>query len=282
MRGDVLVLGAYGRLGRILRCYWTEGAAAWQSRSAAPGYLSFDPLASPSELQQAAQGRRAILCLAGVTPAEAARSGAPMRRNIDVARAAIAAAGAAGVPRVLLASSAAVYGQAAGLLEETRDCDPVSDYGKSKLEMERLGTELGADLGVEVCSLRIGNVAGADVILGGWRDGFALDTLPDGTTPRRSYIGPNSLARAVHGLLDAPRLPEAVNVAAPGAVEMGALLDAAGLGWQPRAAGPEVIAEVALATARLAQHIVLAADAGTPEGLVSEWQDYRNRTRHEI
>lgn len=43
-------------------------------------------------------------------------------------------------PAVALASSAAVYGRAAGLLDEDTPCLPVGDYGRSKRDMEQAAT----------------------------------------------------------------------------------------------------------------------------------------------
>jgi nucleoside-diphosphate-sugar epimerase len=237
--------------------------------------VGFDVLEDLDALTVTARDAQAILCLSGVTPAHAQRTGDGMHLNSELALAAVRGAERAAVPRVFLASSAAVYGHATGLLDEEIQCEPVSEYGKSKLEMESVALARGVERGVEVCCLRIGNVAGADAILGGWRDGFALDRLPDGTTPRRSYIGPKSLAKALHALTFAKQVPAHVNVAAPGTVEMGAILDAAALPWNPRNAGSEVIAEVSLATGRLSQHITLDPEASTPAGLVAEWAEFK-------
>ncbi|XDA98072.1 NAD-dependent epimerase/dehydratase family protein [Sulfitobacter sp. LCG007] len=276
MSGGTLVLGASGRLGTMLRAFWPGRDAVWHGRVGTGGRVAFDLLTEPGKLADAARGMNAILCLSGVTPAAALRSGAPMSLNAELALAAIRGAAETGKPRVLLASSAAVYGRARGLLDEEMPCEPVSEYGEAKLAMEDAGLELGSELGIDVCCLRIGNVAGADAILGGWREGFALDRLDDGSTPRRSYIGPRSLSLAIDALTRARTLPARINIAAPGAVAMGDLLDAAGLAWTPREAGPEVIPEVTLATARLSQHIVLAAESGLPDGLVAEFAAFRN------
>lgn len=276
----VLVLGAAGRIGALLRACWPEGQGLWQARraQAGPGWMIADPLADPAALARAAAGCDAVLCLAGVTPAAAAR-GAEYHLNTALALAAVRAGAEAGA-RVLLASSAAVYGRAAGPLREEDALAPVSEYGRAKAAMEEAALTLGAELGIRVCALRIGNIAGLDAALGGWRPGFVLDRFADGRTPVRSYIGPVTLARLLGELAGAELpeiLPEFLNVAAPGAVEMGALLEAAGLDWTPRAAGPGAIPEVVFDLARLARAVPL--DAATPESLVAEWRKVPDQIR---
>lgn len=194
-----------------------------------------------------------------------------MRDNARLARAAITAAATTGA-RVLLASTAAVYGAQSGLLREAGPVCPASDYGMSKLEMEQVALELAAELDCRVTSLRIGNVAGSDAILGGWRAGFALDRFADGRTPRRSYIGPVLLAEVLLRLCRCDALPKVLNVAAPGMVEMGALLDQAGLPWQSRTPSSDAIPEVQLDVSSLAKLVDFDADAGSPARLVAEWR----------
>lgn len=262
-----IVLGATGRIGMILRKCWDPRAISWQTRTpqAGAGWVVLDPLEEPEALKRAADGCKAILCLSGVVPGRAGR----MLDNIALAEAALRAA--APGTRVLLASSAAVYGATPGLLRE--DClpAPLSDYGRAKAAMERRGAELGAARGVAVTALRIGNVAGVDAILGGWAPGFRLDQFADGRTPRRSYIGVQTLARVLRDLIAAPDLPGVLNVAAPGRIEMGALLEAANLGWTPRAAPDTALAEVQLCTGRLGQVTGFTAADSEAAEMVRQW-----------
>lgn len=267
-----LVLGATGRIGRILHVCWGLSAPVrWQTRSdtTVPGWVRADPLDAAS-IARAAEGCETILCLAGVTPARAAR-GCDLGDNAALALAAVRAGAAVGA-RVLLVSSASVYGNRPGLLGEDMPLAPISPYGVAKQEMEVRARDLAAAQGVPVCTLRIGNVAGVDAILGGWKPGFELDCFPDGRTPQRSYIGPVMLTRVLRALTGACDLPDVLNIAAPGAVEMGALLDAAGLEWRARPAPREAIALVELATARLRRFIDLPQAAGQAETLVAEWR----------
>lgn len=276
----ILVLGATGRIGRVLRRCWAGQSGfehvMWQARQGdrsvqqdATGVV-FDPLGAPEALARAATGASAILCLSGVTPARAAAGGV-MADNIALAEAAIRAGASSGA-RVFLASSAAVYGNQPGVLDETCPLLPETEYGRSKVDMERRGAMLAAELGVQVCALRIGNIAGVDAILGGWKPGFQLDQFKDGRTPRRSYIGLATLARVLGDVIQALDVPDALNIAAPGVVEMGTLLDAASLRWSPRPAPKTAIAEVRLGVKRLQRFTPMAAQDTLPQVLVEEWR----------
>lgn len=274
----LLVLGASGRIGAILRRFWSFEQVIWQTRGAdaganpgadpGSGWTRLDPLAQPDALAAAAAGCQAILCLAGAVPGR----GGDLADNTRLAEAAVRAGAGSGA-RVFLASSAAVYGAQAGVLAEEADLTPVSDYGKAKAAMERRGAAMAAELGVPVCALRIGNIAGVDAILGGWRPGFTLDQFPDGCTPRRSYIGVATLARVLGEVMVAQDLPPALNIAAPGLVEMGALLDAADLAWAPRPAADNAIKQVCLSTRALARFSAL--ESASPQALVQEWQQFK-------
>ena len=82
-------------------------------------------------------------------------------------------------------------------------------------------------------------------------------------------------ARVLAALLNAPELPPVLNVAAPGAIEMGALLDAAGCEYRLRPAPQEAIArvelDVSLLTALLPEGLLGAADAAA---MVREWSSF--------
>ncbi|MEK0165822.1 NAD-dependent epimerase/dehydratase family protein [Phaeobacter sp. A36a-5a] len=266
----VLIMGASGRIGGLLRSQWSgpEQGLRWQRRrppvGTGPdgrGWHVFEPLAEPEALLQAAVGCAAILCLAGPVPGGTAggdlRAGQLVQHR-DLALAALEAsarardAGAgAGAPRVLLASSAAVYGATPGPLREDTPLAPLAPYGVAKAEMEQAACARATELGLDVTLLRIGNIAGFDAILGGWRAGFRLDQFADGQTPRRSYIGPRTLAEVLAALIASPALPQVLNIAQPGLVAMGDLLQAAGLEFARRPAPGDAIAEVQLDVSRL-------------------------------
>lgn len=248
-----VMLGAGGRLARLLRPRW-PGPADWMTRTDAD-------IDNPQVLDAVLDGADVIFCFAGATH----DSGIPMERNVTLARKTLDAAKKA---RVFLFSSAAVYGALAGQLSEDGPTAPLTAYAMSKCAME---TMAAAHTSRSV-SLRLGNVAGADAILGGWHPGFKLDQLADGTTPARSYIGPGRLAQVLHDLAHADALPPVLNVAAPGTIQMGHLLDAAALTWSPRPAVPQTIARVDLSTDGLAQFTTFDPSDSTAAGIVADWR----------
>lgn len=270
----VLVLGATGRLGGMLRRHWRapDLEPLWQARQGrAPegeDWVIFDPRTDPLALAQACARVDAVLDLAGPVPGPG--------RKIDsfaaIAPLARAVAHGAGDRPLLWASSAAVYG-ARALCAEGDPLAPLSDYARAKAAGEAV---LAARPGA--CVLRIGNVAGADALLSGARPGVpvSLHRFKDGTTPRRSYLGPAALAEVLAGLLrraGAGALPGVVNVTGPGpGVEMAALLAAAGLRWTPAPAPEAALPAVVLASDRLAGLVELPPEAGTARGIVADWR----------
>lgn len=252
----LLVLGGSGRLGGLLRRVWDRpGAMAprivWQARRAddfaelgGPSVV-FDPLADPAALQAAVQAADAVLLLAGPTRGSAET----LSLNARLALAVLAVAG--GRP-VLIASSAAVYGlPGAGPCREEDPPAPLSDYGRAKAAMEEAVRGLPGAM-----VLRIGNVAGADALLGtaAPAGGRVLHLFDTGAAPRRSYIGPQALARALARLVRlavaGAELPALLNLALPGVVGMEALLQAAGQGFRTEAAPAGAIATVELDVTR--------------------------------
>ncbi|MEL6617362.1 MAG: NAD-dependent epimerase/dehydratase family protein [Pseudomonadota bacterium] len=256
MTTPLIVLGAGGKLGTLLSGIWPTDVVQYRR-------ADLDIL-DDARLTAALRRAAAVLCLAGVTH-DADR---PMSLNTTLAQLTLDAAARAQSGRVFLMSSAAVYGAQDGPLSEDTAPMPRSDYARAKLEMEAMALAHAHPNTV----LRLGNVAGADTILGGWHDMFTLDTLPDGTTPRRSYVGPGALVRVLMELAGASDLPNVLNVAAPVSVQMGALLDAAGLVWAPRAATPDTIPEVTLDTSALAAFADFDPQDQTPAGIVADWR----------
>lgn len=255
--GQVLVVGGSGRLGTLLARAWGlagQGGLIWQHRGTGAG-PRFDALTDPAAYAGAAAGADAILNLAGRVGGGAAALAA----HRDLALAALEAGRAAGVGRVFLASSAAVYGRAASPAREDDPLAPVSDYGRAKAEMEAAALARAAahSGGPAVTCLRIGNVAGADQLLGAapGPGPQVLDLFADGTGPARSYVGPIALAAILSGLFAAHRagraVPDMLNIALDGTVRMEALLDADGRAWRARPAPAGLPREVRLDVTRL-------------------------------
>ncbi|QUS36063.1 NAD-dependent epimerase/dehydratase family protein [Falsirhodobacter algicola] len=237
MPNDLIVTGATGRLARLLRPHWPD--ATWLARGA-----------------PWPEGRGGtILNLAGVTDPSG-----PLEDNVTTAAAAIAEGARRGA-RVFLMSSAAVYGQGMRDFHEEDAPAPLNAYGAAKARMEALAS--GAIL------LRLGNVAGADALLGRAAGHVTLDPAgPEG--PVRSYIGPATLARVLGHLFATPSLPRILNIAEPPPIGMAALLDAAGIDWSfgPERAG--TIPRVGLDTARL--QAICPLPPADPARMVAEWR----------
>lgn len=276
----VLVLGAGGRLGRLLAAAWGDGRAAglapvWQSRRDLPGAARLDPLAEPDGLTRLAAGTDALLVLAGTLPGR----GGPLALNTELALAALAAAPPGA--QVFLASSAAVYGP--GGARDFHEADPpapAAPYGAAKAAMEAAAAQWCRQAGPRaprLTALRIGNVAGADALLGqGGAGPVTLDRFADGTGSVRSYIGPATLAAVLAGLARRAAagraLPAVLNIAAPGAVAMADLARAAGRDLLWRAAPEGAIARVVLDTGRLAGLVAPEPGSGDPARMVAEWR----------
>lgn len=280
----VFVTGATGRLGRLLNAAAGQGAAYWQGRSLpgwadGPDWCVLDRLEDPAPLAAALAARRArvLVALAGVT------SGTPeaLAMNRTLALAALEAAEKAGLNRVFLLSSAAVYGRGAGGFSENGTAIPVAPYGQAKLEMEHAVADWiaarrrAAPEAPQVTILRLGNVAGADMLLGGLRPGqpARLDIFADGTAPARSYIGVGSLWRVIMSLADRDTLPACLNIAAPGAVSMAGLLEAATHPWQAAPAPDTALPRVELDTTRLQALVPFTPAESQPDEMVRQWRD---------
>ena len=239
------LLGANGRLGRLVRAAW-------------PDIRLFGRSAEPPDID----GFDVLIDMRGIVNGRGDVAG-----NVDIAQTALDLACKAHVGRVFLASSAAVYETLTGALHEDR-AGPASPYALAKHAME----QMAADHPQTATCLRIGNVAGADAILGGWRAGFQLDQFADGATPARSYIGPQTFGTALKLLATRPGLPNVLNFATPGVIEMGALLDAAGLEWTPRPAPSSAIKTVALDMRRLQSFVSFSPEACSAAGIAKEWR----------
>jgi UDP-glucose 4-epimerase len=276
-----LFTGASGRVGRMLMRHWALQAPKAdlivQTRrideKGEPNGVLWDPLESP--LPPIARDLTCIIAFAGVTPA----TGGLLNNNAALAEATLAAAFAASVPRVLIASSSAVYGvnQTNSPFQETDEPRPINAYGAAKHAMEEICTPW-RKRGLEVCCLRVGNVAGADVLLLNGTNAtietpLQIDRFDDGLGPRRSYIGPSTLARVLESLAHCNQnLPNALNVAAPQPISMAALADAANMPWTWAAAPETAAQDITLNVSTLGALYTFEPEDSRPAEMVRQWR----------
>lgn len=278
---DWLMVGASGMVGRMVRAAWMAdpdlsarhvAQMRCEERAAAEGALCWAPLDGPEPFERFVRGDgtpAAVLMMAGVIPGP----NADFSTNVGLAVACLEAAKAAGCERVIIASSAAVYDPFAPMpVAEDGPADPPSLYGASKLAMEQACAPY-RDMGMDVCSLRIGNVLGADALMrNALRGGpLTIDRFADGAGPARPYIGPETLARVLSALAAMQgRLPEVLNVAAPGGCAMADIAEAAGLDWSWRSAPAGAVQTVTLDTAQLGRIYRFAPEEMTAAGMVAQ------------
>lgn len=126
----------------------------------APGFSLAERNLLGDGLEQELAGAGAVCHLAGRPGVRGGSRELFERGNVRTTTAVVRAAAAAGVARVVLASSSSVYGPAGGPLAEHADPAPLSPYGRSKLRAEEEARTLAAGLGVELVTLRYFTVYG--------------------------------------------------------------------------------------------------------------------------
>lgn len=285
-----LLVGASGRVGAMVLRHWqrnpVDGVRVVAQYRAPRGSgvpanapaLHWAPADGPGPLCALAAERGApavVIMLAGVVPGAAA----PLTDNARLAEAVIDAARQVGTPRVLVASSSAVYGPARhNPLHESARFEATGAYGMAKRRMEDVCQQARAT-GLDVCVLRIGNVAGADMLLRNARRAtpaqpLELDRFSGGGTPERSYIGPATLARVLATLAGQPEpLPPVLNVAAPRPVRMQELVVAAGVPWRHVPAPPDAVERLTLDCGALARLHAFDPSDSQPAAMVAQWQE---------
>lgn len=267
----VLVTGASGRVGRALRAIWGHELTnllpiLWQSRdlsAAADFYWDLGQIPPP-----VLPNGLIVLHLAGKTSGTAQ----DLAQNADVTRAVCRAAAAVGARHVFVMSTAAVYAPGPLPLDETAVPAPQTPYGLAKLAAEHAAVQA---MPGRLTILRLGNLAGADALLGNARPGVPVSLDPiagQSGGPVRSYIGPHVLAETLAALLrraaDRLPLPRLLNLAQQPPVAMADLLRARGQAWgfgPPRSAAVPL---VALNTDRLAALVDLAQTS--PQALITD------------
>ncbi len=263
----VVVTGFTGRLGGLLRRAWqivpSAGLApVWCGRRPGAGAdLVWNILDGPAPLLPPGA---VILHLAAVLRGDAAALAA----NAAMAAPVLAAARQSGARAVLFASTAAVYAPSAVPATEDTPPAPANAYGRAKLAAEMAFLASGP---VPVSRLRIGNVVGADALLGprATPGPLVLDPVPGRAGgPVRSWIGPQTLAQVLAALCHAPSVPPVLNLAADPPLPMADLLTAAGRDWTWGPPNPAVVPDAILSVARLAARMPLPA--ATPAALIAE------------
>jgi nucleoside-diphosphate-sugar epimerase len=139
--------------------------------------------------------------------------------NVDGTATVLAAALEAGVGRVLLISSTAVYGiPRIHPIDEAARLEGVGDYGRSKIEAEEIARDFGRR-GLEVTTVRPKTFIGPErlgvfEILFDWiREGRRIPILGDGSN-RYQLLAVEDLVDAVILAGEAPKSGETINVAA--------------------------------------------------------------------
>ena len=127
---------------------------------------------------------------------------------------------ACGAKRILLTSSGAVYGPQTAPVGEDAPCNPVTAYGKGKLEAERMCAASGLDAKIVRCFAFVGPYLnrGIHYAIGNFiRDCLAGEPIVikgDGT-PQRSYLYADDLVEWLFAILDRGVLGRPYNVGSP-------------------------------------------------------------------
>lgn len=263
----MIVTGAGGKLGRLLRAAWGETpdegiCPVWTGRGK-DMEVQWDILSGPvPSLPRGA----VVLHLAGVVRG----TDDQLRRNSAMVAPLLQACQQIRARALLFVSTAAVYGTGPNLANEDDQPAPASAYGLAKATAERVAFGQ-AEIAVSV--LRLGNVPGADALLGLRSDDadIILDPVSgrDGG-PVRSWIGPRSLANVIAALskLD---LPPILNVAAGPPLPMAALLQASGRRWRYGPPNPLVVADAVMDTRRLQALVPVPTTTAVDLAAQAEW-----------
>jgi UDP-glucose 4-epimerase len=136
--------------------------------------------------------------------------------------------------QLVFASTAAVYPDRRGPIDETCEPGPPDLYGRTKLEGERLVTEFAARTGTRCISVRIFNIIGrretnphvVPEIIGQLRSGSSTVRLGNLET-RRDYTDVIDVATAMHRLAEpAPDAPAIVNLGSGRSVSVAEVVQA--------------------------------------------------------
>ena len=139
---------------------------------------------------------------------------------VEGTRHVLAFAKSCGAKKILLTSSGAVYGPQTAPVGEDVSCNPVTAYGKGKLEAERMCAASGLDAKIVRCFAFVGPYLNRDIhyAIGNFmRDclaGAPIVIKGDGT-PLRSYLYADDLVEWLFAILDRGVSGRPYNVGSP-------------------------------------------------------------------
>lgn len=287
----IVVTGASGRIGRSLQflCQ-TEGILdmKFQTRQvtsrAGDNWFQW----KTGEPSSAADWNnvRTVIHLAGTTPTTGPTLSLTEQTqvNVNLVLEVLEIAKFHNIARVLIASSASVYGPSSPGVPflEGDALQPMNDYARTKMEMERAVSDWNETPAnqPEISILRIGNIAGADQLL---QNAFhksgstplLLDQFPSGKGPLRSYIGPLTLAKVLRHLATYEgKLPLLMNVSGPVPHRMENILrmlsEYQPVKWEFSPASGTAIEEVVLATDVLEEIYAFSESQSSTRCLIEE------------
>lgn len=229
---NVLVVGGESKIAKLLRTKHSDLRDInlyFQSRNKAyPADIYWDPLGASNVIEYKHDNLPPkfdlLLNLAGTT-----QSGNSYL-NTELALKCCSLAERLQIPKVFLASSAAVYGNQQIRYSENDHCSPVNSYGLSKLAME--DACLSQDFPFNILCLRISNFLGADALSNSILSGknISLDVRDSKLSGLRSYLAPKTFLKILRSLsIDNTLKNQPINIANPSPYYMHELLEELGI-----------------------------------------------------
>ena len=262
------ILGANGRLGGVLYRHALRNRQVWRGQTRSKGGdIHWSGLMADKSASGIFQPSSTIINMIGSTSQNEQDLHV---NNVQFVKDLLTRAAGIGVAHVVLASSAAVYGNGGDdPLTEGMPLRPLTPYGVSKAKMEAAAhaAPTGKDQPA-ITILRIANVAGSDALLAAAkrnvsdRKPMSLHQFPNGEAPVRSYIGPKDLFDVVN-TLSKPHggPPRTLNVAAAHPLSLDHALEGykqfllPTLEWKPTPVPSKVPSTVFLSTKRLERFV---------------------------